>query len=82
MLEHSPAEPSYQDNKERKMITENQEYIDCMDKLKAINYLMNGIAHNATYGDNTTHIKEAIFFLSENMNSTIKNLETTLSENQ
>lgn len=64
------------------MITENQEYLDCIDKLNAIEYLMNGIGLNATYGDDTTHIKEALFFLSENMCSTIKNLETIVSKNQ
>jgi hypothetical protein len=64
------------------MITENDEYIHCIDKLNAIEYLMYGVGLNATYGDDTTHIKEALFFLSENMSSTIKNLETIVSKNQ
>ncbi len=64
------------------MITENQEYGDHIDNLKAIGYLMKGVGLNATYGDNTTHIKEALFFLSKNMSSTIENLEKSRTENR
>jgi len=56
------------------MITENQEFIDCMDKLKAINYLMEATAC-ATNGDDVQHAQTALFFLAEEMNKAITGLE-------
>lgn len=59
------------------MITENQKYIDCMNKLKAINYLIDATAC-ATNGDDVNHAQEALFFLSNEMDKVINKLEKTL----
>lgn len=57
------------------MITENQEYKDCMDKLKAINYLMEATAC-ATNGDDVQYAQTALFFLAEEMSKAITGLES------
>ena len=57
------------------MITENQEYIDCMDKLKAINYLIDATAC-ATNGDDVQYAQTALFYLSQEMSKAITGLES------
>ncbi len=57
----------------------NDEYLEnIIDQLKATEYLLKGIGYTATYGDDISHLKEALFSLSENMNSIIKNLENNI----
>ncbi|HIP29881.1 MAG TPA: hypothetical protein EYG83_03615 [Sulfurospirillum arcachonense] len=59
------------------MITENDEYIECMDKLKAINYLIDSTAH-ATIEDDVKYAKEALIFLSNNMYEALQSLENII----
>jgi len=59
------------------MITKNDEYIECMDKLKAINYLIDSTAL-ATTGDDVKYAKEALTFLSNNMLEALQGLENII----
>jgi len=56
------------------MITEKEEYIECLDKLKGIQYLIDSTAQMTT-GDNAEYAKEALFFLSNSMNEVLNKLE-------
>ena len=59
------------------MATENDEYNEynsCIDKLNVIAYLIDCTAC-ATTGDDVKYAKEALFFLSDRMSETIKDLE-------
>ena len=57
------------------MITENQEHRDCIDKLKAINYLIDATAC-VTNGDDVQYAQTALFYLSQEMSKAITGLES------
>lgn len=56
----------------------NDEYLYCMDKLKAIKHLIESTARNTT-GDNIEYAKESLKFLSDSMSDAIKNLENIVN---
>jgi len=56
------------------MITENQEYLDLIEKLNAINYLIEATA-NYTTGDDVKYAQEALYFLSQAMTETTEQLK-------
>ena len=56
----------------------NDEYIQCMDKLRAINYLIDSTA-SVTSGDDVMYAKEALAFLSDSMNEALQNLENIIN---
>jgi len=56
------------------MITENQEYLYCIEKLNAINYLIEATANHTT-GDDVKYAREALYFLSQAMTETTEQLK-------
>ena len=56
----------------------NDEYIQCMDKLRAINYLIDSTAA-VTSGDDVKYTKEALAFLSNSMHEALQNLEKIIN---
>jgi len=56
----------------------DNEYIDTMDKLKAIKYLIESTARN-TNGDDIEYAREALIFLSDSMSDALKNLENIIN---
>jgi len=58
------------------MLENEDEYLYCMDRLKAIAHLIKSVA-NATNGDDIEYAKEALIFLSDNMSDALKNLENS-----
>ena len=61
------------------MITENDKYIQSMDQLRAINYLIDSTA-TVTSGDDVKYAKEALVFLSNSMHEALQNLEKIIKE--
>ena len=57
---------------------ENEEYVECMNQLKAISYLMESAAA-VTTGDDVKYAREALIFLSDNMSDALKNLENIIN---
>ena len=56
------------------MITEKEEYIEYLDELRGIEYLINSTTHMTT-GDDVKYAKEALSFLSHSMNKILNKLE-------
>jgi len=57
----------------------NDEYLYCMDKLKAIKYLIESTASSTT-GDDVMYAKEALAFLSDSMHEALQNLEKIINK--
>jgi len=63
------------------MITQNQNYLDCIDNLNGMNYLLNTIAVN-TNGDAPLYQQEGLFFLSFSMDKEIKKLKQQVESHE
>ncbi len=59
------------------MLENEDEYLYCMDKLKAITYLIRSSSHATS--DDVKYEKEALIFLSDNMSDALKNLEKIIN---
>jgi hypothetical protein len=56
----------------------NDEYIQWMNQLRAINYLIESAAA-VTSGDDVMYAKEALAFLSDSMHEALQNLEKIIN---